>query len=141
MVDELVKHIYPNIKNKIKAKNRFRKQYVKLNNYLNTTETLMSSNKWDSIDFEKVPLKCQVQNIMAFGTKCPDSFNKYIENKIHKNDTSNFIDIVNKIINYNFDTELCATVEKQWNECISKFNIDLSEQILCVRLEELYKNT
>jgi hypothetical protein len=139
MVNQLVKYIYPNINNKIKAKNKYRKEYVKLNKYNLITETIMSRNKWNNINFENVPVKCQVQNIMAFSIKCPDTFNNYIENKIYtNNENMNFIDIVDKIINYNFDKKLCIELEENWNKCKKKYIINLETYIISLDLEKLY---
>ena len=138
MTTELIKYIYPDISNKINAKNKYRREYVKLNKYKLTTETLMSSNSWNDINFENVPVKCQVRNIMAFSSKCSDRFNNYMKDKIYQNNENlNFIQLVDKIINYNFDEELCLKLEKELPKYIDNFNINLENHIISLDIDEL----
>ena len=44
----------------------YRSIYVPINKLINTTEVLMSQNRWDEIDFTQVPIKCLKYNNYAF---------------------------------------------------------------------------
>ena len=138
MVNKLISYIYPDVKNKIKAKNRYRKEYVLLNKYSSTTEALMSHNDWEDIDYGKVPVKCQVRNIMSLSSKCSNSFNSFMKNQIYKyHEYIDCNDIVDKIINYNFDEKLCSDLETYWNRCVRKYKINLETHIISLDIDYL----
>ena len=55
----------------------YRKTLAALRKYTNVVETKMSSNQWETIDFESVPSLAMKRYSSAFGKHCPDTFIKY----------------------------------------------------------------
>ena len=60
---------------KFKALKQYRQTYSQLNEIINTTERLMSLNRWDEIEYRLVPGKCLQKHRRAFlnlvgGSKC-----------------------------------------------------------------------
>ncbi len=57
----------------------YRKILTHLRKYLRVVEQLMSANRWDEIEFERVPSLAMLRYKNAFYRHTPDKFNRYIE--------------------------------------------------------------
>lgn len=56
----------------------YRKTLSNLRSYIKVVEKDMSSNQWDSIDFEKVPSVAMNRYGNCFDAHCPENFEKYL---------------------------------------------------------------
>jgi hypothetical protein len=56
----------------------YRKLCSSLNAYLNTTEVLMSSNRWGDINYEKIPSQCLFKHTKAFNKRDTERYQEYI---------------------------------------------------------------
>ncbi|KYR00564.1 hypothetical protein DLAC_02580 [Tieghemostelium lacteum] len=66
--------------NKLQAKKMYRKNFLTpLRKQINITETLMSSNTWDKINYSTVPSRCMKLQRKAFERHEPALFSAYLE--------------------------------------------------------------
>jgi hypothetical protein len=77
MANEMAKRLNPDLyaTNMFGAKKAYRKVISKLNEAIKTTEVLMSTNRWEEINFTLVPGRCLADNRRGFmnligGSKC-----------------------------------------------------------------------
>ena len=82
---------------------KYRKSLVALRKAIDTPEAKMSTNRWDEIDYEAVPSKCNIQNREAFKRHDGERYSEFIskaragEVKINMS-TANPCDIMQKVM-------------------------------------------
>lgn len=94
----------------------YRKTLVALRNAIDTPEAKMSTNKWDEINYETVPSKCNIQNRKAFLRHDCERYLEFISQvqsgqKTMKMSTANPCDILQKVVKGDNSVE----VNTMWN--------------------------
>lgn len=62
-----------------KYQTRYRKSIHLMREHLNIPEIKFSENKWNELEFEKIPSMCLQRNKKSFRTHCEDKWNEYLE--------------------------------------------------------------
>ena len=99
---------------------QYRKLLTDLRKKINVLETLMSQNRWDEIEFDKIPSKAGMKYRNAFAVKevTAARYKAFMENKKTKvnADVLNPVDIADKVINKNVRRGIEAeTLCKYWD--------------------------
>ena len=122
----------------------YRKALSTLRSRINIVEKLMSENKWDEIEFDKIPSKAGLIYKNAFARR--DIIAKKYESFIKSDKTSVNAktlypyeivgQVIKKIVYYNNSINMTAldreTVEKYWNNLPNYFEGGKNQSILCV---------
>jgi len=94
--------------------------------YLNIVERLMCSNKWDEIDFSKVPSVAMNKLKVAFNRNCPEEFKRFKlllsegKTKINSSQIDPHV-LVSQYYNYPRNiTIIDQVIESQWDGIIEK---------------------
>lgn len=108
---------------------RYRKMLSKLRNRINIVETLMSQNRWDEIEFDKLPSKAGMKYRKAYSTReeTKERYNEFMSSKTVKVNASTLtpVDVVSAAINefYNsISNPSRKAVEVYWNNLNDYFN-------------------
>ena len=96
----------------------YRKTLSKLRDSINIVETLMSQNKWEEIDFEKLPSKASMLYSNAFYNHVQENYINYLTNLANGNSKINAktllpVDIVHKLTGGN-----CYSIVKNKKDII-----------------------
>ena len=100
----------------------YRKALSCLRSRINVLETLMSENRWEEIEFDKIPSRAGLIYKNAFARKEViaekyKAFTKDVKTKVNA-DTLNPVDIANKVFSYYFDFSVNLTdrlmLDKYW---------------------------
>jgi len=129
---ELAGILFPNCNLKDSLK-KYRTTLSTLRKHLNVVETLITSNKWDEINYSHVPSKAHRLLRKAFLKHCPEEYQQYLDNlksgKVKINITGTHPhDLVREYLLCN--NNLDETIEGQWKALVED-----------TRLKGLLKNT
>tara|TARA_B110000208_G_C11775032_1_gene431713 strand:+ start:504 stop:2096 length:1593 start_codon:yes stop_codon:yes gene_type:complete len=125
------------------AKNQYRNLLKPLKKKLNITETKMSNNEWDTIDFNKVPTKCMNINKNAFlnhNSKVKHPYSYYLYNG-NKSKNNNRIICRNNYLKYNnnklFETNFSyfKYINNLISDKLNKFEIEMIDNYINNLLE------
>lgn len=121
----------------------YRKQLSTLRNRIKVVETLMSENRWDEIEFDKIPSKAGIIYKNAFARR--DMIAKKYEHFVKSTETTvnaktlypyEIISQVTKTFDYWGDTKMDEldrlAVEKYWNNLPNYLEGGKNKSILCV---------
>jgi len=110
----------------------YRQILSRLRNRINIVETLMSQNRWDEIEFEKLPSKAGLiyRNAFAHNDVTAERYANFMTDKDTKVNAGTLYpyDIVSKVTNklswrsLNLDAVERATINKYWENQIDYFN-------------------
>jgi len=105
----------------------YRKMLSTLREKIKVVERLMSQNKWDEIEFGKLPSKAGIQYKNAFmnNQKTKERYKQFIQNKSTKVNASTLYpyEIVQKAINCKDDLDR-EVINKYWDNLTDYFNND-----------------
>ena len=108
---------------------QYRRTLSELRSRINIVEKLMSENRWDEIEFDKIPSKAGLIYKNAFArrdliAKKYETFAKSTETKVNAT-VLNPVDIANQIFRYNFnrhDETNRAMLQKYWDNLKDYYN-------------------
>ena len=103
----------------------YRQLCSSLNAYLNTTEVLMSSNRWSDINYEKLPSQCLFKHTKAFNRRDNERYQNYIslaqQGKVKVNAATLYPhQIIGKILDSNIAVE---EADMLWDN-LTDFDVD-----------------
>lgn len=119
---------------------QYRKSLTMLRKSINIVETLMSQNKWEEIDFEKLPSKASMIYSDAFFKHVQNNYEKYLTNLAVGDSKVNAgalfpVDIIHKVskLNYNFRQKDIILNDAMWKALPNYFEeAGVDETGICV---------
>ena len=131
-VDTMCTMLFPKIKNRFRAKTKYRKLLVELSKYLKTTEIKLCEKKPEEINFRRVPYLCFRKNFKAF-TK-----NEKSKKKLKEYLTIKYIKYsLQKLIKYTYNKRQFTQFEKDIINDVYEDNKLLYNQIIKCKLLDI----
>nr|QBK89218.1 MAG: uncharacterized protein LCMiAC02_03130 [Mimivirus LCMiAC02] len=112
-VDHICKILYPKLKNKFRARRKYRKTISRLTERLNVTERNICNNEYEKIDYDNVPRLCYKKNFKTFIKHDPERFGEHLRNKYKKY-------TLIKLVKHTFDGNLTKFEKGILNEIYDK---------------------
>lgn len=119
---------------------QYRKSLTMLRKSINIVETLMSQNRWEEIDFEKLPSKASMIYSDAFFKHVQNNYEKYLTNLVVGDSKVNAgalfpVDIIHKVskLNYNLRQKDIILNDAMWKALPNYFEeAGVDETGICV---------
>lgn len=122
---------------------QYRKTLSLLRKAIKIVETQMSENKWNEIEYNKLPSRAGFQYRKAFARHDFERYNSFMTDKTTKVNAGTLYpcDIVHKVLNSNYSSER-AVLNKYWDNLTDYFNgasfngiavVDTSGSMSCCR--------
>jgi len=116
---------------------QYRKMLSLLRAEINIVESKMSANKWDEIDFEKLPAKASMIYSDAFVKHAEKEYLQYLDNIANGNAKVNAkslfpVDIIKKVyFNFNANMKDRVLLNAMWN-ALPNYLADVEESAICM---------